>query len=683
VGWRHERVARRARDLTTAFLGPSYSDIGDLPPALNPADPVERAVLDEFDGQVLSVAVPAVHRERARIRLRTMTELLRDRPIRAARRWRAVGRILRDFELALDQRDARSSRDLLEELRGGGYLDALNLAYLDLRRLASIELWNEVLAHPDLGAALDVGLPRKVAEAIIRAIYRVRMSEFEAGARASDALSRFKDEVLPRYPTLFRTRRGMAGFETDASFMLFDLAAGIANPEAAAVVERYGSDPERHAFLGAIAAALPAARPEADKLDEAVRLFSEGLVDAAFSAAVAAERGVRRCQLLLRCALEIDTDGVLAEALAAVEDLPAHDRDALARSPGWKRRLQLAYERIGTRSSDTRATRSTAVDSWESWFDRLLEARPWPGAVASATEGSGRWGTEALASRPDAIERVCGILSATSHEWSAEAIRRAVPSLVRVFAAPATNSRLKPIAAVLFDLLATEQDPSVPMCAALVQLGHACLRDGERTARYSEILEGLASVLESVGTPAVVTIVLEALDVVLWVATPSEPVRRAFAARAASILARWWHRTDRADQVLALGLLGDLGVGDTLPPVRPTETSGGIDPWQGLAHRSVAIYSLNSSAAHRVAAVLGRLCPDVRVSVFSDLVGGSAALREKARSADLFVIVKGAAKHAATEYIEAQRPREAATVYPVGQGSSSILAAIRVSLSST
>ncbi len=63
--------------------------------------------------------------------------------------------------------------------------------------------------------------------------------------------------------------------------------------------------------------------------------------------------------------------------------------------------------------------------------------------------------------------------------------------------------------------------------------------------------------------------------------------------------------------------------------------------------------------------------------VFKEHAGGLPAMREAARNADLFVIVTGAAKHAATTFIETNRPKELPTVYPKGQGSSSILTAIR------
>lgn len=89
------------------------------------------------------------------------------------------------------------------------------------------------------------------------------------------------------------------------------------------------------------------------------------------------------------------------------------------------------------------------------------------------------------------------------------------------------------------------------------------------------------------------------------------------------------------------------------------------------------MYSLRESALRRAEMVLRELCPGARIDVFHDLVGGSAALRTASASADLFVLATAAAKHAATLFIESNRPKSRATLYARGQGSASLLEAIR------
>ena len=70
------------------------------------------------------------------------------------------------------------------------------------------------------------------------------------------------------------------------------------------------------------------------------------------------------------------------------------------------------------------------------------------------------------------------------------------------------------------------------------------------------------------------------------------------------------------------------------------------------------------------------LLPGVRIDIFHDHVGGSPALRTASTTADVFVLATGAAKHAATTFIEARRPKALITLYARGQGSASLLHAL-------
>lgn len=89
------------------------------------------------------------------------------------------------------------------------------------------------------------------------------------------------------------------------------------------------------------------------------------------------------------------------------------------------------------------------------------------------------------------------------------------------------------------------------------------------------------------------------------------------------------------------------------------------------------MYSLQESALRRAARVIEELSPGSRVDTFNDHVGGSAALRKASTTADIFIIATGAAKHAATTFIEDHRPKGLQTGYARGKGSASLLEALR------
>src|SRR5262249_40183054 len=95
--------------------------------------------------------------------------------------------------------------------------------------------------------------------------------------------------------------------------------------------------------------------------------------------------------------------------------------------------------------------------------------------------------------------------------------------------------------------------------------------------------------------------------------------------------------------------------------------------WAALSGKKICFYSLNEAALRRVTAVLARLSPEANIQSFHDLAGGSNALKTAARTADIFVVATGAATHAATIFIDSNRPSESTTLRPKGKGSSSLL----------
>ena len=111
------------------------------------------------------------------------------------------------------------------------------------------------------------------------------------------------------------------------------------------------------------------------------------------------------------------------------------------------------------------------------------------------------------------------------------------------------------------------------------------------------------------------------------------------------------------------GALRELPAGDRAS----TDTKTKVTPWQG----SVAIYSLNESAAARAQSILEKRLPNSNIRINHDHVN-TPGLENLAATSDLFVICSGQAKHAATNAImSVRRARGATTLY--ASGSSSII----------
>lgn len=678
------RAARVARDELRAFLGPSYSDFEGLPTNLDPSDGVEAAVLARCGSSAFRLEVPQRDLlNAARERLLLLTRLRDERPVRTARRLRAAGRVLRDFEYALIARDGQATAECIEELRLAGQLGATNLLFLEVRRLAALGEWNAILVLPELGSLLAMPRPRRVTEAMIRAVYSVRLREFEDGARAVEARERFR-ELLPQFRDLFRSRAGLSGYEVDASFLLASSASDAPRPDLAqTILAGYPEDAPGRAYLAALAALVsePAAtEATTDPFMEAQKAFALADVDRAFELASALPRSFEACALLLRCARDMGTLAAARIALAGVEQLPEADKSRL-RGHAVLGRIRDALEELATRPVTSPGARTAADDvpsSWAAWLRRLLSVDPWRSAVAVAEAAAREWSLEALLSDGNAIAETAELILADRPPWGQGALRDALPHLLEFFLSKGADARSKPLYENLFLAIAIDDQVSLPQIAALLRTAEARLQLGVSSGDYGEIVDQLTTALDAAETPSVADLALDALDVLVSEACPDTRRREDFVARIAAIFQRWYRRIDAAQWALLRQLADELRVPDAVgkPPVDGT-AGGGASIWAALERKRIALYSLREPALHRVKSILQELCPGTQVEVFSDRVGGSPALRAASSTADIFVLATAAAKHAATIYIEANRPKGTATLYARGQGSASLLEAIR------
>ena len=91
--------------------------------------------------------------------------------------------------------------------------------------------------------------------------------------------------------------------------------------------------------------------------------------------------------------------------------------------------------------------------------------------------------------------------------------------------------------------------------------------------------------------------------------------------------------------------------------------------------KTIAIYSLTESALRRASEIIKKMIPNITVLTSHDKVGNKR-LEGWAKTADIFVIAVSSAKHAATEFITNNRPKEKTTLWADGKGSSSIISAL-------
>ncbi len=674
------RAARNARDEVRAFLGPSYCDSSNQFERLDQNDSVEASVLARCGSNAfrLDVSEHAIL-DIARERLRLLIRLRGERPARHARRLRAVGRVLRDFEYALLMRDETAARGLIDELRSSGHLGAANLLFLEVRCLAVGGYGDAILALPELDALIAMPRPRRVTEALIGAVYRSCLQEFEVGRDAADAIGYFRSDILPRFRDLYRSRAGLSGYEVDVSFLLAALASAPARLVAAeAVLERYPPGSSHREYLTMLAALEEAqvGLPEGDPLAEARAAFGEADIDRAYSLVAVLPPSFERTALLIRCARDMETLSAAQVALESVEGLSVDGRSRLAHNAVLGRIVGSLKQLSAAAVTDSDVVELPTT--WAMWLTRLTLPESWSSAVSVAEIASREWSVDKFARDPLAVQKVADLLLRDRASWGQEALRDALPYFLTFCLRSGLDPRLKVVFESLFFVIAVDDQVSLPQVSVLLKVVDVRLQLGVTIADYRELLGQLSSAINAVETPSVATIALEAVEIVVNAACPAPSERQGFVVAIAGLFRRWYRRVDRADIVLLQHLAEELGVAEAVTQPEPVQDRPQLpSEWDTLDGKKVALYSLQESALRRAALVVRELCPGVRVNIFHDHVGGSPALRGASATSDVFVIATAAAKHSATAFIESHRPSGACTLYARGQGSASLVAALR------
>ena len=259
-------------------------------------------------------------------------------------------------------------------------------------------------------------------------------------------------------------------------------------------------------------------------------------------------------------------------------------------------------------------------------------------------------------------------------------VKDALPHFLQFIERSAEPARHRELLDDIAVLLMSEEDLSVADVQVVANLAGLLLEIGLPAERYRQLVEDFCNLWERVDSPAYLDAAIDMLDVLLTQACPNPGAREALFRKLLGSFQRWQRRIRPDQWALLAELASELGASDAVKAIRPPRRrnpDGARPPRRAtlFAGKTVAIYTLTEAAAARAAEFLTRNFDDVVVEVSNDHVA-SDRLRALARAADIFVVATKSAKHAATTFIEAQRPPDRPTLYAAGKGSASLLRAL-------
>lgn len=665
------------REELLAAVGPSYSDFVGHRADLTPDHPLERAVLAFTGGHAMRLFVPERHRDSARTALDRLRQLWELRPSRSTELVRTVGRVVREFELALAVRDLGSARERLDELRSAGMLDARNILFQEIRVLAADERWSEIMRLEALPDLAQVRCPVVVAEGVLQALYAVEFEKFELQGGPEAALEHFRAHALGRWSSFFRVKSTMRSPAALKLFMMLAVSSQPLRPELMeAVLAESGLTPQDRAYCERIAALAPApdrAPPELQAL--ARERHDAGDYDAAFPAALAAPPSAERLRILLTCAVELARLDAICAVLATFSQAPVGMREQVLQSA----RYRLLWEHLSGAGDAAERPEEGPPQSWVDWIERLNERPEWPKAVEVAEQGSREWEPQAFLRDGEAVARFrSSLASGSQRSRSAQAaLRDAVPYLIAFLTRePELIARASGLLEDILLLLTEDEQAGAAHMSAIKEVVAALVELGPPASEYRSLVAFLKTTWDRLGAPRRLEWLIEAFETLVLCPASDPAARIEFAELVFSSTLRWRSHIS-ADQWRLLELLSrDAGLGDRFAAVAPqnSEPKSRVENAQTLTGKSVVIHSLMERPAQHARDVLLSTHPGVKVELNADHVA-TERLREQARRADVFVMVYRASKHAATMCIEASRPKHLPLLRPDGRSATSIIRA--------
>lgn len=682
-----ERSWRRLGQELVAFVGPTYSDFHGGRAQLDPADPIEAAVLDLTRGAAYKFMGQD---ERIWPNLELMRYLWESRPDLGAETPRATGRVLRDFFMALQVGNRTSAEEHLLYLHNNYRLDTLNLIFLRVQLLAELGFWEELLNLPQVGDLVQSRRPLAVTRALIRALYHRELAVFEEQGDPEGATKHFVGQVLPKYGGLFVNRRGFKEPEILKCFMMLAVGGVPRRPELRD--ELLGIVPETEKdwdYLRRLAALLPvpAVMLSGDLLELATEAVQAGDYDRGFSHALDAPDSLLRARLLLECAYELQTLAAERAAVEAVLSLPAADYLSVTRTRRYREVwAQLVGDEVEL--AEGVAVAEIVPLDWLSWLHRLNRIGPWQRALAVARTGALEWQIDGLLTQPGGVDKFVELLNSPRKDEGDNVLYNALPHMLFFFQSDTQwpRSEFAEIYASMLDILVISTEGGDDDLTVFNELVSALLSLGVRRSRYVEILGYANELWNRYASQSKLDWILDFLDLLILHPCADEEERTNLLFTVSSRLGQFSRRVEQGQLEFLRILYEDYGqlehflrLAETCFPHASDREAAAEQTLEillnGLHGKTVALYSLTEKMAKRVKELFERNVSGVDIRLSHDLVGNER-LRRLAHNAHLFIVCTASAKHAATEFIGAHRPPHLPTLYPKGKGSASVLRAI-------
>jgi len=225
------------------------------------------------------------------------------------------------------------------------------------------------------------------------------------------------------------------------------------------------------------------------------------------------------------------------------------------------------------------------------------------------------------------------------------------------------------------DILASYTEGTLNDLMVWGELVDVLLSLGVPHDRYSQLCGDANELWNAHASPANLDWIIDILDTLLFYPCPDDQRRLALFLSVANRAHGFIRLLDSSQVAFLQSLSSEFNQpewSNLFSADRFTDPDPEQNRFTRLSGKIIAIYTLTERVGARVKRLLEILCPTIDVRINSDHVGTSV-LKSLARDADLFIVNTASAKHAATNFISANRKATDTTLFHNARGSHSMM----------
>tara|TARA_Y100000588_G_scaffold324439_1_gene357587 strand:- start:1315 stop:3036 length:1722 start_codon:yes stop_codon:yes gene_type:complete len=566
-------------------------------------------------------------------------------------------------------------------MQRSGRLTSENLKFLEVRLLAGLGLWHEIVVESNrLRELTDFPLPPRVVRDVSEAFYRFYVQSFDENGGLEACLEELRASSVARLDKLFARRHNIQHPAVIKVFLLREL---LQDPIDLVYAETLFTALGSHSTtplvreLSGFLEARKATSGEADLRTEADTAFADGDYDRAMVLYLRVPADLKSIRSMIACArfsadeksARAVLDFVSAQSGVALDEKIVNALNALEDQAE-------PIPKLRTLPDSEETPTSNETSGWLDWARWVVEGADQQEAVSILRRHSDAWSVEALCQDPEKIGDFAGLLgNATGN--AEQTFKVAFDEIFQNFLLDLEDPplSLKPLYQDLLFILGTSSSLSGSDLSVAMQLTSSLLSFGLTQKEYGEVIDHLNDLFESEKALSSLDWALDLVEGLVLERCQDEEARLRFFTNVSLFAQQFAHRIPESQRRAFGTLYRDFEI--EMPAVLKESAEVAQDDdlenvSERLAGKRIAIYTLTEPAGKRARDTLRELAPESEIILNSDH-DCSRGLSALAKSADIFVFAWKSSKHQAFYCVKDHRPKELPLLQPLGKGSASII----------